>query len=114
MSGPFITTSDEYNSVVSTGKCVVFFTLATCGPCQRIKPVFFQLQNTYSSLGIAFILLDITRNPNLQDMASKMNIKSFPTFIFYRNGQIISSFISADQNQLNLHVQQLANYEFKH
>ena len=113
MSGPFITTPDEYASVVSTGKCVVFFTMATCRPCQGIKPVFLQLQNQYARLGIGFILLDITRFPELQDMAVKMNVNSFPTFVFYKNGKVVSSFVGADQGKLIESLRQLANYEFE-
>lgn len=60
---------------------VVDWTATWCGPCQMIAPHFLELAKLNAS--IKFLKVDLDEHQNL---ATQHNIKSVPTFCFFKRG----------------------------
>jgi thioredoxin 1 len=63
---------------------LVDFYAEWCGPCKTMAPV---LKSVVSKFGdkVRIIKVDIDKNPMA---ASKYNVRSVPTFIIFKNGEI--------------------------
>ncbi len=71
------------NSVPS----LVDFYAPWCGPCKALAPVLDGLEKQYDGK-INIIKIDVDSNPNL---ANEYNIRSVPTLLFFKDGNIIST-----------------------
>ena len=78
---------------------VLYFTAKWCGPCQRISPIYKELAN--SKPEIKFFKIDVDQN---EKITSAFDIKSMPTFLFFKNESEYKRFSGADSNKLNQHV----------
>ena len=68
----------------SSGLVLVDFWATWCGPCQVVAPVLDQLAGEYA--GRAKIAkLDVDSN---QRTAMRFNVRSIPTLILFKNGQV--------------------------
>ena len=73
-----------YNDLInSPNPVLVDFTAAWCGPCQTMAP---ELKKLASELGekLKIIKIDIDKN---QELAGKLQVRSVPTLILYKNGK---------------------------
>ena len=67
------------HQMVSNGKpSIVDFTASWCGPCQRMKPIFYSLADDFKD-EYNFISIDIDENPEL---ANKYQVQAVPSFVF--------------------------------
>lgn len=66
---------------------LVDFSAEWCGPCRMMKPVLEQLKKKMENK-IRIVKIDVDRNSNL---ASKYNIRSVPTLMLFRDGNVIWS-----------------------
>ncbi|KAI8888458.1 DUF862-domain-containing protein [Backusella circina FSU 941] len=84
---------------------VVFFTSATCPPCQMIKPDFQKLitdkNEGYQQIRILGVIADVGK---AYDIGSKYMIRSTPTFQLFLNGQKYSEFKGANYAELKSQV----------
>lgn len=70
---------------------LVDFYSPTCGPCRAMVPVIDSLARRY--LGRAIICkLDTSRH---QTTAAQYRVRGVPTFLFFKNGQIIDQVVGA-------------------
>lgn len=76
-------------------KKVLYFTATWCGPCNKIKPTFKNLEPNFKN--IEFVLVDIDKN---RDMASYYSINSVPTFIFLKGDDETFRFSGANEDKL--------------
>lgn len=68
-----------------------------CGPCRRIQPYFNEELNKYSiNHNILYINIDFDKH---SDLCSYLRIKSIPTILYYRNGELTSSFMGSNIEQ---------------
>lgn len=81
---------------------ILYFTAKWCGPCQRIQPFYKNLAENYDT--IKFFKIDVDEN---SDLASRYNIKSMPTFIFYKNKDNFNILTGADSEKLIQRVNNL-------
>ena len=73
-----------YNDLIkSPNPVLVDFTAAWCGPCQTMAPELKKLAADFGEK-LKIIKIDIDKN---QDLAGKLQVKSVPTLILYKNGK---------------------------
>mmetsp|Transcript_20046 Transcript_20046/g.33781 ORF Transcript_20046/g.33781 Transcript_20046/m.33781 type:complete len:129 (+) Transcript_20046:29-415(+) len=85
-------------------KKVLYFTASWCPPCKIIGPVVEKLAKVHPD--ITFVKIDIDDLPEAADYGK---IRSVPTFQF-RDGQAkLYEFSGADENQLNVAIEELSN-----
>ena len=88
------------HQMVSNGKpSIVDFTASWCGPCQRMKPIFYSLADDFKD-EYNFISIDIDENPEL---ANKYQVQAVPTFVF----------LDADGNEGNRITGMISKEEFR-
>ncbi|KAG5183627.1 thioredoxin-like protein [Tribonema minus] len=92
---------DDYQSS-SKDKAVLYFTAKWCPPCRRIAPMYQDLAAEKSD--VHFYKVDIDVN---KAAAKDAGIMSVPTFIFYKNGHMVSKFAGADYELLEENVDKL-------
>ena len=64
---------------------IVDFYASWCGPCKMLAPVLESVKSKYED-SIKIIKIDIDENG---DIASKYNIMSVPTLMFFANGELV-------------------------
>ena len=69
----------------------VDFWASWCPPCKMMEPVIELLEKEYEGR-VKVCKINIDRNPQT---AARFNIKGVPTFIIYRNGEIIARSVAA-------------------
>lgn len=94
---------------VENGKSILYFTASWCGPCQRIKPFWMKMSDTYSKAGIKFYKMELDEN---KEAAEKFQVTNIPAFFFVKEGELIESlsFKGADQAKLEENIKQLLNF----
>ena len=81
---------------------VVDFTAQWCGPCKRIGPIFEEMALSYPNA--VFVKVDVDR---ASEIASRSEIRSMPTFHFYKGGVLAKQFSGANVNLLRTSVEEL-------
>ncbi len=84
-------TTFEQEVLKSNIPVVVDFWAVWCGPCKMIAPIMEELAQEYDGR-VKFTKLDVDHNPNT---AVKFGIRSIPTVLFFKNGQIVDQVIGA-------------------
>ncbi|EEB09340.2 thioredoxin-like I protein Txl1 [Schizosaccharomyces japonicus yFS275] len=76
-----------------------------CQPCRAISPVFEQLAKRYASKSFVFAKINVD---NQQQVASSLNVRSMPTFLFFENGRQVDMLVGANRDALMKKVEALA------
>ncbi|RXJ53703.1 thioredoxin [Candidatus Marinarcus aquaticus] len=88
-------TPANFESVTSNGISLVDFWAPWCGPCRMIAPVIEELAQEFE--GKANICKVNTDEE--QDLAVKHGIRSIPTIIFMKDGEVVDTMIGASSKQ---------------
>ena len=88
-------TSANFDATTSKGVSMVDFWAPWCGPCRMIAPVIDELAGDFE--GKANICKVNTDEE--QDLAVKYGIRSIPTIIFMKNGEVVDQLIGATSKQ---------------
>lgn len=87
-----VTDAEFATKVIQSGKPVlVDFWADWCGPCKMIAPVVEELANEYDGK-VSFTKLDVDANPKT---AMQFGIRSIPTLLIFRNGQVAEQIVGA-------------------
>jgi len=62
-----------------------------CGPCRMMGPIIDEVSDQYINK-IKFTKLNVDEN---QEIANKYSIRSIPTFLIFKNGELIANHIGA-------------------
>jgi thioredoxin 1 len=87
----------------NNGLSMVDFWAEWCGPCRLIAPFVEQIAEEYSGR-VTVGKLDVDSN---QRTAAQFNVRSIPTILFFKDGQVVDQVIGAVPKQaLDLKIQQ--------
>ena len=88
-------TVSNFNDVTNEGVALVDFGAPWCGPCRMIAPVIEELAAEFE--GKAAICKVNTDEE--QDIAVKYGIRSIPTILFFKNGEVVDQMVGAASKQ---------------
>jgi len=80
--------------VEEKGVVLVDFYADWCGPCRMTAPIIDELSQQLT--GIKFVKVNVDENP---DLASQYQIFSIPTFLIFKNGEVISSLVGVQSKE---------------
>jgi len=88
-------TSSNFDETVKEGITLVDFWAPWCGPCRMIAPVIEELAAEYEGKAtIAKVNTD-----EEQDLAVKFGIRSIPSILFFKDGQVVDQMVGAASKQ---------------
>ena len=88
-------TPANFEEVTKEGVSMVDFWAPWCGPCRMIAPVIEELATDFE--GKANICKVNTDEE--QDLAVKYGIRSIPTILFMKNGEVVDTMVGASSKQ---------------
>lgn len=88
-------TTENFDSTVNSGVSLVDFWAPWCGPCRMIAPVIEELAGDFE--GKANICK--VNTDEQQDLAVKYGIRSIPTIIFMKDGEVVDQMVGATSKQ---------------
>ena len=88
-------TQENFESTVKEGVSLVDFWAPWCGPCRMIAPVIDELASEFD--GKANICK--VNTDEQQDLAVKYGVRSVPTILFMKDGEIVDQVIGAQSKQ---------------
>ncbi|EFQ99654.1 thiol-disulfide exchange intermediate [Nannizzia gypsea CBS 118893] len=93
-----ITSTEQFLALLSTTPVVVAdFYADWCGPCTVIRPVFEGLAGQHSSEKVKFAKVNVD---NQQEIAGLFTVTAMPTFIVYKDGEILRRIKGAGKEAL--------------
>lgn len=79
-------TDANFESLIKSSKPIVIDLWATwCGPCKQFAPTFDRLAKEFEGK-VIFGKVDVDSNPGI---TAKMKIRTVPTIIFFKNGNVV-------------------------
>lgn len=84
-------TSENFEATLGEGVALVDFWAPWCGPCRMIAPVIEKLAEDFD--GKAKVCKVNTDEE--QDIAVKFGIRSIPTIIFFKDGEMVDQVVGA-------------------
>lgn len=94
--GKYIELSKSNFDTVKEGVSLVDFWAPWCGPCRMIAPVIEELAEEFD--GKAKVCKVNTEEE--QDLAIEHGIRSIPTILFYKDGEIVDQMVGATSKQV--------------
>jgi len=88
-------TGSNFEATLADGVSLVDFWAPWCGPCRMIAPVIEELAEDYD--GKANICKVNTDEE--QEIAVKFGIRSIPTIMFFKNGELVDQIVGAQSKQ---------------
>lgn len=86
------TDKNSFQKDVLDEKGLVFvdFYANWCGPCKMTEPIIEELSKEQTD--IKFVKINVDENP---DLTSLYQVFSIPTFMIFKNGQVVNQFVGA-------------------
>ena len=89
-------TNENFESLVAEGVTMVDFWAPWCGPCRMIAPIVEEIAEEYD--GKAKVVK--VNTDEQQELAIKFGIRSIPTVLFFKDGQVADQLIGAGPKQM--------------
>mmetsp|Transcript_2606 Transcript_2606/g.3932 ORF Transcript_2606/g.3932 Transcript_2606/m.3932 type:complete len:153 (-) Transcript_2606:70-528(-) len=100
-------TEREFDEIMAAAKgknVIVDFSASWCMPCKMISPIFDQLSNEREYSNTVFVKVDVEENPAV---TRRYQVRSMPTFIFFKNSRIVNRFSGADVDKIKRTLREL-------
>ena len=94
--GKYIELTSENFDVIKEGVALVDFWAPWCGPCRMIALIIEELANDYE--GKAKICK--VNTDEAQDLAVQFGVRSIPTILFFKDGELKAQLIGAQSKQI--------------
>jgi len=88
--------ASNFKDTVSEGVALVDFWAPWCGPCRMVAPVIEELAEDFD--GKAKVCKVNTDEE--QDIAIEYGIRSIPTLLFFKNGELVDQMVGAAGKQV--------------
>ena len=84
-------TSQNFNQEIKNNNLLlVDFWAEWCGPCKSMHPIFTRMAKKYKQIRFARVNVD-----SAQDIAMKYGVQSIPTFIMFKNAEVVNRMVGA-------------------
>ena len=84
-------TSQNFNQeIINNNLVLVDFWAEWCGPCKSMHPIFTRMAKKYKQIRFARVNVD-----DAQDIAMKYEVQSIPTFIMFKNAEVVNRMVGA-------------------
>ncbi len=87
-----LTKENFVDTVKNAQVTVVDFWAPWCGPCRMIAPIIEELSEDYKDKGVVVGKINTDEQ---QELAMQFGIRSIPTVLFFKNGELADSMIGA-------------------
>ena len=95
MAFEFTDSNFQETAISNEGLTVIDFWAEWCGPCRLVSPIIDELSQEYD--GKALIgKVNVDENP---DISFKYGIRSIPTILFLKNGEVIDKHVGTATKQ---------------
>lgn len=93
MANAIAVTDENFGTEIEShdGLVMVDFWATWCAPCRMIAPIVEQLAADYEGK-VKVTKLDVDAN---QATAMKFNVRSIPTILFFKNGELVDQVVGA-------------------
>ena len=98
----YITDSSTEQIALNDNKAIICFSATWCGPCKKIKPLYHEIAE--NNKDINFYEVDID---DREELVTKFNVKSIPTFILLKEGNKINELVGSNINELSILIKDL-------
>ena len=87
---------NAFNAAIASGVVMVDFFATWCGPCKMMMNVRAKAVEPFAEdqLKVGKVNIDLCR-----DLAVKYNIRTIPTFIVFKNGEIVETIIGVQSQK---------------
>lgn len=96
MAFEFTDSNFQDQALNSEGLKVVDFWAEWCGPCKAIAPIIEDLSKDYEGK-VTIGKLNVDNNP---EVSFKYGIRSIPTILFIKNGEVVEKHVGAASRQV--------------
>ena len=84
-------TLENFNQEIRNNDLLlVDFWAEWCGPCKSMHPIFTRMAKKYKQIRFARVNVD-----DAQDIAMKYGVQSIPTFIMFKNAEVVNTMVGA-------------------
>ena len=95
-----ITNFNDYLSLIETSKrLIIFFGAAGCGYCRAFTPLFEKQAHKHRNIVFAHVETTRVQSEGLEE--------GIPSFVSYRNGIFVDTFVGADEDRLDSMIEHL-------
>ena len=79
---------NEFNEKIASGRVLVDFFAAWCGPCRMLTPILEEVDERKEAGDLLIVKVDVDE---AGEIAAKYGIQSIPTLILFENGKAVKN-----------------------